>query len=192
MKKERRQYYRQLQSSFSEEQYTAWNKGLEKPLLAVARSIPKGSLIAVYQARSKEADLSSLFSLPFKFCFPKVLSKNGLMEFRVVENFEPKHFVRGPFGILEPTEKSPKAEKQEIRACFVPLLSFDDKGRRLGQGMGFYDRFLDGFSGLKIGVGFEWQFSPTALPVEEYDQRLDLVVTEHGTREFSPGAQVVR
>jgi len=192
VKKERRQYYRQLQSSFTEEQYKTWNKGLEKPLLAVAHAIPKGSLVAVYQARSKEADLSSLFSFPFKFCFPKVLSKNGLMEFRVVENLEPKQFVRGAFGILEPTEKHAKVEKQEIQACFVPLLSFDETGRRLGQGMGFYDRFLEGFSGLKIGVGFEWQFSPTALPVEEYDQRLDLVVTEHGTREFASSAQVVR
>lgn len=184
MKKERRQYYRQLQSSFTEQQYKAWNQALVAPLAEAIKQIPKGSLVAVYQAQAKEANLSSLFSLPYRFCFPKVLSKKGLMEFRFVEKVEPGQFKAGHFDILEPTEKHPLVKKEEIAACFVPLLSFDQTGRRLGKGMGFYDRFLEGFKGKKIGVGFEWQFSPSPLPIEEYDQHLDMVVTEHGVRKF--------
>lgn len=184
MKKERRQYYRQLQSSFAEELYKSWNHALAKPLLEAAKEIPRGGLVAVYRARAKEADLSPLFSLPLKFCFPKVLSKNGQMEFRLVEQPLSAEFAPGPFGILEPTEKHPLVKREEIAACFVPLLSFDDSGRRLGQGRGFYDRFLEGFEGKKIGVGFEWQFSPDPLPIEATDQHLDLAVTEHGIRSF--------
>ena len=184
MKKERRLYYRQLQSSFSELQYRAWNEGLKTPLLEIAKDIKEGSYVAVYQAKGKEANLSPLFSLPFRFCFPKVLSRNGIMEFRWVEKPQKESFVEGHFGILEPTEKHQLIKKSEIEVCFVPLLSFDANGRRLGQGMGFYDRFLEGFSGKKFGVGFEWQFSPQALPVEEFDQKLDLVITEHGIRKF--------
>lgn len=184
MKRERRQYYRQLQSSFTEEQYRAWNQALANPLKEAAKSIPKGSLVAVYQAKPKEADLSPLFDLPYVFCFPKVLSRKGKMEFRLVEKVSAGEFVPGEFGILEPTAKHPVVKKEEIEACFVPLLSFDGTGRRLGQGMGFYDRFLEGFTGTKIGVGFEWQFSPTPLPTEEYDQHLHMVVTEYGIRKF--------
>jgi 5-formyltetrahydrofolate cyclo-ligase len=184
VKKERRQYYRQIQSSFTEQQYRAWNHALAKPLKEAIHQIPKHSVVAVYQAQAKEADLSSLFSLPYRFCFPKVLSRNGKMEFRLVEKVHPAEFHEGHFGILEPTEKHPLVHKDEIAACFVPLLSFDDTGRRLGKGKGFYDRFLEGFEGKKIGVGFEWQYSPTPLPIEEYDQHLHLVVTEHGIRQF--------
>lgn len=184
MKKERRQYYRQLQSSFSEQQYNAWNEALAGPLIEAARQVPKGAYVAAYQAQPKEANLASLFSQPFRFCFPKVLAKNGRMEFRYVEVVKPSEFVPGHFGILEPTERHPVVQKEEIAACFVPLLAFDGTGRRIGKGMGFYDRFLERFQGRKIGVGFEWQFSPAPLPIEEYDQHLHLVVTEHGVREF--------
>lgn len=191
MKKERRQYYRQLQSSFSEGQYASWNSRLAPHLELAAKAIPQGSLVAAYQAKPKEANLACLFQLPFQFCFPKVLSKKGLMEFRQVEDFG--SFEVGAFGLLEPKPLSRRVEKREIHTCFVPLLSFDGQGKRLGQGMGFYDRFLEGFSGRKIGVGFEWQFSPSALPVEEFDQLLDAVITEHGIRTFTaPGAQSVR
>jgi 5-formyltetrahydrofolate cyclo-ligase len=189
VKKERRHYYRQLQNSFTTQQYQAWNIGLRGPLAEIAKKLAKNSVIAVYQAKPKEADLSSLFTLPFKFCFPKVLSKNGLMEFRLVENPTAAQFEPGAFGILEPRPKHPKVEKSEVQVCFVPLLAFDGHGRRLGQGMGFYDRFLEGFSGFKIGVGFEWQFSPQPLPVEAYDQPLDGVITEHGIRTFTLAAK---
>jgi 5-formyltetrahydrofolate cyclo-ligase len=153
-------------------------------LVEAAKELPKGSLVAVYQALPKEADLSCLFGLPLRFCFPKVLSKQGLMEFRLVERPEPGQFVKGAFGIQEPTESHTVVEKDEVHACFVPLLSFDGSGRRLGKGLGFYDRFLEGFPGLRIGVGFEWQFSPAPLPVDAHDIHLHMVVTEYGIRRF--------
>lgn len=108
------------------------------------------------------------------------------MEFREVVNpSNLKQFEPGAYGILEPSTQNPLCPKTEIQVCLVPLLAFDGEGRRLGQGKGYYDRFLQGFTGLKIGVGFEWQFSPAPLPVDENDQMLDLVVTEHQIREFS-------
>jgi 5-formyltetrahydrofolate cyclo-ligase len=184
VKKERRIYYRQLQASFSDEQYKSWNYALKAPLLEVAEDIPQGSLVAVYQAKHKEADLSCLFHRQLHFCFPKVLSRSGLMEFRLVEKVTEHAFEKGAYGIWEPKAGHTVVEKAEIHSCFIPLLAFDGTGRRLGQGRGFYDRFLEGFAGKKIGVGFEWQFSPDDLAVEPCDQHLDLAVTEYGLRKF--------
>lgn len=186
-KVERRRYYRGLKDSFSSHQYDSWNRSLGTNLLEVAASIPAGSLVAVYRARPKEADLSPLFALPLRFCFPKVLSLDGQMEFRLVENSLAggAAFEEGAFGILEPTARAPVVGKADIHTCFVPLLAFDAGGRRLGHGRGFYDRFLDGFGGARVGVGFEWQFSPEALPVESCDQPLHRVVTEQDVREFA-------
>lgn len=184
-KQERRAYYRGLQRTFHEEQYRKWNEGLAPHLREAIRAVEEGAFVAVYQARAKEASLAALFSLPYKFCFPKVTDHDGCMEFRhVARADEDAEYVPGAFGILEPAEQHPIVEKRDIAACFVPLLAFDGEGRRLGHGKGFYDRFLDGFSGLKIGAAFEWQFSPEALPVEAHDVRLDMVVTEHGIRRF--------
>jgi 5-formyltetrahydrofolate cyclo-ligase len=174
-----------LLEQFSSMHFSAWNEKLGPRLLVAAREIPKDSFVAVYRARAKEADLSALFALPLRFCFPRILSDDGRMEFRWVKKpaaageFEP-----GPYGILEPILGCPVVERASMNVCFAPLLAFDESGRRLGNGKGFYDRFLDGFEGLKIGVGFEWQFSVTTLPTEAHDQRLDLAVTELVTRDF--------
>jgi 5-formyltetrahydrofolate cyclo-ligase len=182
-KKEKRAFYRQLQTGFPEEHFRVWNAQLAAPLQQLLQNLPAGD-IAVYRARPREADLSSLFTFPRQFCFPRVLSKNGEMEFRYADPLNPMHFAVGSFGILEPQKGLPLADKNKIVACFVPLLAFDGQGRRLGQGKGFYDRFLQGFPGERVGVAFEWQFSPHDLPAEETDQVLDYVITEHGVRKF--------
>jgi 5-formyltetrahydrofolate cyclo-ligase len=174
-----------LLEQFSSPHFRAWNEKLGPRLLEVAREIPEGSYVAVYRAKAKEADLSALFRLPLRFCFPRVLSDDGLMEFRCVKKpGAEQEFQLGAYGILEPTLHHPVVSREEMAACFAPLLAFDKSGRRLGNGKGFYDRFLDGFAGLKIGVGFEWQYSVTPLPNEAHDQKLDLVVTEWETRDF--------
>lgn len=185
-KQERRQYYRGLQGSFTAEQYKIWNEGLADPLREVLSGVAKGALVAAYQAKTKEAHLDPVFSLSFRFCFPRVTStQNAEMEFREVTHpLNLKQFEVGAYGILEPSKQNVVCQKESIQACLVPLLAFDSSGRRLGQGKGFYDRFLQGFKGLKIGVGFEWQFSPQDLPADENDQSLDLVVTEHQIRRF--------
>lgn len=185
-KLDRRKYYRTLQASFTAAQYTAWNQALAGPLREAGRLIPAGSFVAVYHATTKEADLTPLFSLPLRFCFPKILDRaGGLMEFREVENGKTEEFDLGPFGIYEPRHHHPTVKKSEIHTAFIPLLAFDQEGRRLGQGKGFYDRFLEGFGGQRIGVGFDWQGSPTPLPIEGHDEHLHALVTEHGVRRFS-------
>jgi 5-formyltetrahydrofolate cyclo-ligase len=68
--------------------------------------------------------------------------------------------------------------------CFVPMVAFDPDGFRLGQGKGYYDRFLEKFQGHKVGVGFSWQEAAGHIPVEPHDQPLETIVTERGIRQF--------
>lgn len=64
----------------------------------------------------------------------------------------------------------------------VPGLAFTPAGHRLGQGGGWYDRFLAGVrpSCTTIGVGFAPQIVDV-LPVEDHDVTLDCVVTDTDT-----------
>ena len=58
----------------------------------------------------------------------------------------------------------------------VPGLAFDLRGGRLGRGRGYYDRFLAGATGLRVGVCFEDQIVAD-VPLEPHDLRMDFVVT---------------
>ena len=93
----------------------------------------------------------------------------------------------GAFGIDEPLvgEAVPFGDHDAI---VVPLVAFDDRGGRLGQGGGFYDRAIAAAPSrpLLIGVAHAFQQVP-AVPLEAWDQRLDAVVTDEAVFEFRPG-----
>ena len=65
----------------------------------------------------------------------------------------------------------------------VPGTAFTVDGARLGQGGGWYDRFLPGRSdhAIMIGVAFSCQIVES-LPTEPHDVVLDMVVTEDGVQ----------
>ncbi len=64
---------------------------------------------------------------------------------------------------------------------FVPLVAYDDDLNRLGYGGGFYDRYLERIGKikniLKVGLGFSYQ-ELKKIPVNKYDKKLDLIITE--------------
>ena len=79
-----------------------------------------------------------------------------------------------------PTAPDP-VEPTSVDVVVVPGLAFTAAGHRLGQGVGWYDRFLAGTRAdcLKIGVGFDVQVVDE-VPTEPHDVPLDLVITESG------------
>lgn len=79
-----------------------------------------------------------------------------------------------------PTAPDP-VEPTSVDVVVVPGLAFTAAGHRLGQGGGWYDRFLAGTRSdcLKVGVGFDVQLVDE-LPIEPHDVPLDVVITESG------------
>ncbi len=63
------------------------------------------------------------------------------------------------------------------KLILVPGLAFGENGSRLGRGKGFYDKYLENFSGLKIGVCFSEQIFEE-LPMEPNDVFVDYIVTD--------------
>ena len=78
-------------------------------------------------------------------------------------------------------EDDPPPDPRLVDVVIVPGLAFTKDGDRLGQGGGWYDRFLAGVRPdcITIGVAFGPQVV-AALPVEPHDVRMDLVVTDDG------------
>jgi len=76
---------------------------------------------------------------------------------------------------------------EQIDLLIVPGVAFDLKGNRLGYGGGYYDRF---FSLLKPGTPlvalvFDLQIVP-AVPIEEWDRRVDCIITDQRLIEVRP------
>ena len=96
-------------------------------------------------------------------------------------------FIPGAYNIPEPKEEALRPyNPDQIDLLIVPGVAFDLKGNRLGYGGGYYDRF---FELLKPGTPlvalvFDLQVVPE-VPVEEWDRRVDLIVTEK--RIINPG-----
>lgn len=89
----------------------------------------------------------------------------------------------GPFGLLQPFADAPMLVPDVL---FVPLIGFTDRGERLGQGGGHYDRWL-AHRPDAVPVGLAWDCQLVEkLPTEDHDRRLHAVVTP--TRLYGPFA----
>lgn len=128
--------------------------------------------------------LSELWQSGRRVLLPKCLPGRA-MEARLVRSgadLEP-----GAYGIPEPLESCPVVEKGDIDLILVPALCYDLSRRRLGQGGGYYDRYLDGYGGRTVGLCREYLLQ-AELPVEDHDRAVDLVLTEKRTLEGSSEA----
>lgn len=102
----------------------------------------------------------------------------------VVDRGTPMRFLRwAPGDALEPGRyglRQPSTAALEIDPdiVLVPLLAFDSRLHRLGQGAGYYDRALARLSGAwRIGIAWSVQ-QVAAVPVDRWDVALHGVATE--------------
>lgn len=82
----------------------------------------------------------------------------------------------GAYGLMEPEEGCPAAAPEEIGLVLVPGTAFDRSGGRLGQGGGYYDRFLARTRALTVGVCHDFALI-ARVPAEAHDARMDYILT---------------
>lgn len=119
--------------------------------------------------------LRKLEKKKFRISLPIIGSKNS-MNFFTYSFEEP--LIINKFGIPEPK----KNKKILPDIIFVPLVAFDKNNYRLGYGGGYYDRYLAKLNKNKlITIGFSFSFQKVNnIPVDGYDKKLDMIVTENG------------
>ncbi len=139
-----------------------------KTFKSVAGYIPMGDEI------DPRPLLAHFFPLGAQLSMPVVVSRDAPLVFR---EWAPGDLVlSGDLHTLQPlTERSETLPDLFI----VPLLGFDRRGVRLGQGGGFYDRTLSlaRQRGVVVyGAGYDVQ-EVASLPSAPHDQLLDGVIT---------------
>ena len=141
------------------------------PLFAPARTI------GLYHAIGSEAPTLNLIRFVVDArrtaVLPWFADAASPMAFRVWRPGDP--LEPGPLGMGQPTGAATEVEPDLL---FVPLLAFDAKLSRLGQGRGHYDRWLAAHEGVPaIGLGWSAQ-EVEELPLEPHDVPLDAMLTE--------------
>lgn len=146
-------------------------------VLAIPEATRPGSVLA-YAATPEELDagplVRALRERGARVAYPRVCDQGELtLHWREDDALAP-----GFCGIPEPSADDSLAAAEEIDMVIVPGVAFDESCCRLGRGGGFYDRLLRRLrpDALTVGVTFDEQVVD-ALPLEEHDTPVDLVVT---------------
>ena len=132
----------------------------------------EAKVIATYLSFSHEFQTQGLIEQALKddkkVLIPKTYPK-GCMDFVV---YNPQQLVKTSFGLLEPQGNLEVMDASQIDLIHVPGLAFTTKGYRIGYGGGYYDRYLEHFSGHTLSTIYPCQvqqFMPEKhdIPVQE-------------------------
>ena len=157
-----------------------------RPPAPVLDLVPEGATIGLYRAGEGEAPAASYAKFfqetGHTIALPRVTTLSQPMSFHVhTDPYEESDLVAGPMGLRQPAADAPEVEPQVL---FMPLVGFTESGARIGQGGGFYDRWLAAHPGT-IAIGMAWDVQKVdELPVEDHDMPLSAIVTP--TRIYGP------
>lgn len=103
---------------------------------------------------------------------PKIIDDKRLSTHKInsIQDLQP-----GLFGIEEPV--TIESKEKNFDCIILPMLAADLKGNRVGYGKGYYDRFLEQTTGVKIGIVYD-ACVVEEVETDEYDIPLDMIITE--------------
>ncbi len=151
---------------------------------------PAPAVVSGFLTIGEEIDpaplMARLLAEGYRLCLPVMEGKGNPLVFRAWAPGDA--LAETTWGIREPLAE---AEALDPDVVLGPLLAFDREGYRLGYGGGFYDRTLARLRAMKpivaIGIAFDEQ-SVDAVPHEDYDERLDWILTPTGPLKCGPNA----
>ena len=173
-KKTLRKHIRQLKSAMTPEEIEQRSKRLEE-LFCATEAYRNAKTIYGYLPYNQEVRTVPMLERALRdgkqVAVPKVYGD----EMRFVYMEDLSLTAPGFGGIPEPVADTPVAE-DTTALVLMPGLAFDESGRRIGYGGGYYDRFLSREPDHPtVALCYEFQMVED-LPVEAFDIPVDLVL----------------
>lgn len=135
----------------------------------------QSDLILIYVSLKEEVDTIKLIKYSLekgkRVAVPKCEGND--IKFYYISSLE--DLKKGSFGILEPLT-SQKVTDFSHSICIVPGVVFDKQNNRIGYGRGFYDRFLQNYSGTKIGLTYK-ECICDEIDIDKNDVKMDKIIT---------------
>ena len=175
-KQELRKAMRAMRRGFSDEAQRIASEAACKRILAFA-PYQEADCVMAYVACRGELDVSPVIEdilISGKHLVLPRCEADGIMTARRITSLD--QLVSGAYGIPAPQETSEIVPPQEIDFILVPGTAFDRDGYRLGQGGGYYDRFMKETNAMRAGVCHD-EALLERVPHEAHDLRMDAVIT---------------
>ncbi len=178
-KNELRAVYKRLRTNCPKDVKEELDKKLTAQFLSLEEYKNCKTLFA-FVSTPIEVDTSKIIETALKdgkhLAVPKCIDKTGLMDFYYINSTD--CLKKGAFSIMEPDETlCEKVTDFSDGLCLVPGLCFDYQGYRLGFGKGYYDRFLEKFGGISVGICYS-RCIEKELPKGIFDKNADILVTD--------------
>ncbi|MEL1250443.1 5-formyltetrahydrofolate cyclo-ligase [Aurantiacibacter gilvus] len=148
--------------------------------------VPEGATIGLYRNDPGEAPSGGyarfFMEAGHPIALPRIDKLEDPMVFHVhTDPYGESDLSEGRMGLMQPAARSPVVEPDVL---FMPLVGFTEQGDRIGQGGGFYDRWLAAHPDT-IAIGMAWDVQKVdQLPVEDHDMPLTAIITP--TRIYGP------
>jgi 5-formyltetrahydrofolate cyclo-ligase len=176
LKRRRRAYY----ASLSAEELANIEQRFIENLFSLPFFQVPHQIVSCYYAVGEEAPTSEMINVfwqrGFQVCLPCIYPDSSM---RLHLYTRESALEYSAFKIPQPLQQSPICIPTIL---IVPLLAFDQQGHRIGYGKGHYDRVMQVFrrnnSPICVGLAFDCQEISEGF-AEEFDERLDWVVTEN-------------
>lgn len=111
-----------------------------------------------------------------RLALPRCRAGQPLMDFYYVTSLSA--LEKGAYSLMEPNPAlCERVEDYSHGLCLVPGLCFDLSGYRVGFGKGYYDRFLQDFSGVTAGLCYQRNIEQK-IPAGIFDKPVDILITE--------------
>ncbi|MBL6927541.1 MAG: 5-formyltetrahydrofolate cyclo-ligase [Rhodospirillales bacterium] len=173
---------RERRAAFGRGHEAAFGDAIAANFMAGAENLglSPGTVVAEYWPIGGEADVRPLLArvstLGAICALPVIAGRDQALRFR--QWLPGDELESAALATRQPTADKPWVTPAII---LMPLLAFDARGYRLGQGGGYYDRTLaelkSGGDVLSVGIAYSCQ-KVTEVPHGTYDMRLDWVATE--------------
>lgn len=178
-KKNLRNSVRTQLAALTEQERKASDDQLFKRFLALPEVACAKRIFAFWGIRGREPDtarlIGELIARGKTVCLPRMLPAHQ-MEARLYVPEVP--LLKKEFGIWEPDPaRCPTVEKSAIDLVLVPGVCYDRRGYRLGFGGGYYDRWLEDFSGFTVGLCRQVVLQQQ-VPTDAHDSRVHILLTE--------------
>ena len=183
-KKEIRSQMRRIRREMSPQTVQEKNDRIYKRLIAT-QQYRQAKTVVVYVSKELEVDTRRLMEHAWadgkQVAAPRCVENTRLMKMHLIGSME--DLEEGAYGILEPYSNLPVLEDTTNAICIVPAFCNDYRGYRVGYGGGYYDRWLESFSGTTVGLCRECVLQ-RSLPVEPHDLGVHVLVTDRRVLRF--------
>ncbi len=128
--------------------------------------------IGIYYPIGNEMDIMPLLKhyADKKFYLPKTKQNLSFVQYQLGDSL-----IDGVFHTKEPLGE--EVCRNKIECFIIPCVAISKEKSRIGYGKGYYDKYLEGYTGKKIGVCYKdccyWD-----IVCDDFDVKLDMVFTE--------------